>query len=352
MTATLGRSLTCVIEIGKSWNRLGTVVEDGAVSHPAEHQARRDDAEARLLENELLLLRKYRGFTPTRLAKAPVLQHILGGADETFEMHQERFISAIHSLRDPEPELLLAVYGLMPETVCMASLDARRKYVGSQVVRSVATVADWETPAIDHLRSQLITGWYPKSPLAVRLPTSHNGVIQEAVSIRTVVKDRRWQETREFYRLFAAFDEADYFTISSSFPGRPEPEGDFTVRTKRIGVSFSHQFWHKDPMRRGRFYDLRFRLVPDPAFGDPGVLTEESRAFHEPTRYAGFEVLFVGEKPARTWWYERLSYFERPGVPTQSQLLEIDRVASVLTRFHDLYGGLHHGIAWEWAKSK
>lgn len=262
-------------------------------------------------------------------------------------MHRERFVSAIHSLRGPEPELLLAVYGLIPETANMASLDARRKFFGGQVGRTVATVADWETPAIDHLRSQLITGWYPKSPLSVRVPTSHNGVVQEAVSIRTVVKDRRWQETREFYRLFAAFDEADYFTISSSFPGRPEPEGDFTVRTRRIGESFSHQFWHKEPMRRGRFYDLRFRLVPDPEFGDAGVLTEESRAFHEPTRYASFEAVFIGQKPVRIWWYERLTYFERPAAPQRSRLLELHD-GTVLAQFYDLYGGLHHGIAWAW----
>ena len=181
----------------------------------------------------------------------------------------------------------------------------------------------------------------------MRVPTSHNGVVQEAVSIRTVVDNRRWQETREFYRLFAAFDEAEYFTISSSFPGRPVPEGDFTVRTKRIDESFSHQFWHVRPMRRGQFYDLRFRLVPDADFGDPGIITEESRAFHEPTRYASFEAIFLGTRPSRIWQYERLTYFERPGVPTSEQPLHFTGLA-VRARFHDLYGGLHNGIAWIW----
>lgn len=320
-------------------------MENGPVSHPGDRQIASDAAATRLFEDQLLFLRKYGGFTPTRLAKAPTLRHVLGGDDETFEMHRERFVSAIHSLRDPEPELLLAVYGLIPETAGMASLEARRKYYGGRTGRSVATVADWETPAVDHLRSQLITGWYPKSPLSVRVPTSHNGVVQEAVSIRTVVKDCRWQETREFYRLFAAFDEADYFTISSSFPGRPEPEGNFTVRTKRIGESFSHQFWHKEPMRRGRFYDLRFRLAPDPTLGDPGPITEVSRAFHEPTHYASFEVVFLGMKPRQIWRYEGLTYFERPGQPTREQLL-LPSGDQVRARFRDLFGGLYQGIAW------
>lgn len=202
-------------------------------------------------------------------------------------------------------------------------------------------------PAVEHLRSQLVTGWYPKSPLSVRVPASHNGVVQEAVSIRTVVKDCRWNETREFYRLFAAFDAADYFTISSSFPGRPVPEGDFTVRTKRIGESFSHQFWHATPMRRGQFYDLRFRLLADPDYGEPGLLTEESRAFHEPTRYASFDAVCLGRKPRRIWYCKRPTFLERPGEPTHGNELTFTG-SSVRVRFHDLYGGLHHGIAWRW----
>lgn len=302
---------------------------------------------ARELENELLFMRKSAGFTPIRLAKAPTLRQVLGGDGQTFEVHRERFVSAVESLRDPEPALLMTIYGLTTGTDSVSSLAGRRRIYGRIIDRGIDTVADREVPALEHLRSQLITGWYPKSPLSVRVPPSHNGVVQESVSIRTVIKDQHWQETREHYRLFAAFDEADFLTISSSFPGRPVPEGDFTVRTKRIGDSFSHQFCHSTPMRRGEFYDLKFRLVPDPDYGDPGLLTEESRAFHEPTRYAGFEAVFIGEKPVIVWEYGRLTFFERPGEPTKSKVLNFHGDA-VHARFHDLYGGLFHGIAWRW----
>lgn len=315
---------------------------------PGSRGARRAGAgDVRALEAELLLLRKYGGFVPARVAKAPALRQVLG-ASETFEMLRERFVSAIQSLRDPEPELLSAVYRLSDDTAELASLDERRRHYGLRIGRSAATVADQEVPAIEHLRSQLITGWYPKSPLPVRVPTSHNGFITEAVSIRTVVNDRRWHETTEYYRLFAAFDEADYITISSSFPGRPEVTGgNFTVRTQRIGESYSHQFWHKTPMHRGEFYDLRFRLTPDQEFGEPELITEISRAFHEPTRYASFEVVFVGGSPPSAWAYEDLTFFERPGQPKWSSSLELSKNFARL-RLVNKYGGLFSGIAWSW----
>jgi hypothetical protein len=327
----------------ESWN----AGKDELMQPSMDRTARRDVDAARALERELWLMRKGAGFTPVRLAKAPVLLQVLGGAQLPFDLHRERFVSAIRSLRDPEPELLLAVYALAPETEGVPLLKPRRQAVGDAIGRSVATVADREIPALEHLRTQLITGWYPKSPLSVRVPESHNGVVQESVSIRTVIKDRRWQETREHYRVFAAFDEAEYLTISSSFPGRPIPEGDFTVRTKRINDSFSHQFWHKTPMRRGKFYDLYFRLAPDRNFGDPGLLTEECRAFHEPTRYATFEAEFIGRVPEIVWQYQGLTFFERPGSPTRESILRIDG-GSARARFHDLYGGLFNGIAWRW----
>lgn len=101
----------------------------------------------------------------------------------------------------------------------------------------------------------------------------------------TLVVDKMWRETREHYRFVALFDEAEYIAISSSYPGRPIPEGDnFTVRTVRVGESFSHQFWHSPgPVRRGRTYDLQFVHVPDGEFGAPGAVVEEARAFHERT---------------------------------------------------------------------
>ena len=101
-------------------------------------------------------------------------------------------------------------------------------------------------------------------------------------------------------------------------------------------------------MRRGQTYDLKFRRLPDLEYGAPGALTEESRAFHEPTRFVAFWAAFLGDVPRRIWSYRGLSYFERPGDPTLGQLLEVRDVPAVKAEFHDLYGGLYSGIAWEW----
>ncbi|SDI90212.1 hypothetical protein SAMN05444157_0716 [Frankineae bacterium MT45] len=293
-------------------------------------------------------MRKGPGFTPLRFAKAPILTYVLGGELQPFGLVRERLVSAIRSLREPAGDLMLAVFGLSEETAGVRSLGERRSIYGATIKRSAATVADLEAPALEQLRLQLVTGWYPKSPLTVRVPESHNGVVQESVSIRTVIKDGTWQETRERYRLFAAFDEAEYLTISSSFPGRPVPDGDFTVRTERVNDSYSHQFWHRTPMRRGNFYNLSFRLVPDPEYGDPGLLTEESRAFHEPTRHASFEAVFLGRLPRTLWSYERLTFFERPGLAGTDTRLGLTNRGSCRAKFYDLYGGLFHGIAWKW----
>jgi hypothetical protein len=227
-------------------------------------------------------------------------------------------------------------------------LKDRRIHYGKKIGASVYTVAEREVAALNNLRTQLITGWYPKSPTSIRVPASHNGVIQEFVQIVTVINDRKWQETREHYKFIAAFDEADYLVISSSFPGRPEPIGDFTVQTKRIGESFTHQFWYKEPMLRGKSYDLHFRLIPDPEFSEPEALTEVSRAFHEPTRTVLYESVFLGKQPERIWSYKGLSFFERPGDPRPEDFLEFNGTATVRATFHDLYGGLHSGIAWQW----
>lgn len=369
-------------------------------------------------------MRKSGGFTAGRIGGAGTLRFVLGGDSEPFAGLRERFVSAINSLHDADRDVLMAAFGLSPETEGLTTLRQRRQYYGQTIGRGVDTVAARETAALVNLRNQLLTGWYPASPLNVRVPELHNGIVQEAVHIVTIVNDMRWQETREYYRFFAAFDEADYLTISSDFSGVaiPLPQGGsgrsaFTVRTRRVRDSFSHDFYHVDadgkraPMRRGNSYDLRFKLVPDPDYDDPGLLTETSRAFHERTLTATFEVVFIGQKPERIWAFERLSVYERPGIPpsadasadasdggrdgrsggeqgeatgsddsavtpvsTQRQpatpgtagvptgtrpvasnlpsptctLLDLGEGSSVQVGFRDLYGGLFNGVAWEW----
>lgn len=300
------------------------------------------------VRKNLEFLRKDAGFTSSRIGRAPLVRQLLGGANESYEMMRERLISAIQSLRDPHPEILLDVFGLDPQTEAMTYLKDRRQHYGDKHSIKIEAVADREEAAIDNLRKQLVTGWYPKSPTGFPVPQSHNGFVQQAVYIETVIRNRAWQENREWHRLIAAFDEADYISISNSYPGRPIPEGDFTVKTKRIRESFTHQFFYKEPMRRGETYDLKFRIPADPDLGTPGVLTEHSQAFHEPTRFASFGAIFYGERPNTIWSYRGLTHFERPGTPDIGQILEFGEEPGVKVEFHDLYGGLYSGIAWEW----
>ena len=307
-----------------------------------------DPRQAYNVVDELVFLHKDAGFTPARVARAPLVRQLLGGENESFEVMRERFISAIQSLRDPEPEILLDVFGLAPETEGITYLKDRRRHYGDRHGIKIEAVADRETPALDDLRKQLVTGWYPKSPSGFAIPQSHNGFIQQAAGVLTIIRNREWHETREYHRLIAAFDEADFIAISSSFPGRPIPEGDFRVDTTRIGESYTHRFFYKEPMRRGETYDLKFRLVPDPDLGTPGALTEESRAFHEPTRFASFQAVFLGDMPRSIWSYGGLTFFERPGNPSIGDALDVSEKQGVKAVFHDLYGGLFSGIAWEW----
>lgn len=306
------------------------------------------DRSWRALGDDLYYLRKGAGFTSARIAKTPVLRQLLGGTDQPIEHLRDRLESAINSLHDPEPELLLTVFGLTPDTADMRSLQQRRAVYGQRIGKSVATVADLEPAALEHLANQLVTGWYPLSPTGFQVPQSHNGLVCQAVVTTTVVRDRKWQETRNRFIFIAAFDEADYVNISSSVPSVAEAFGDFTARTEVIGRSWSHHFMYKEPMRRGHKYDLSYRLTPPDDNWDDDDLKEESIAFHEPTRSAVIQIVFVGQRPSIIWQYSGLTGLERPGVPTRQQLLELDANSSAVARWHDLYGGLHHGVAWEW----
>lgn len=109
---------------------------------------------------------------------------------------------------------------------------------------------------------------------------------------------------------------------------------------------WEHQFWHYEPMPRGKTY-LVFRVVnPNP--DEPEWLTEESMAFHEPTRFAEFEVIFLGRHPQTVWSFHGLTARERPGRQSDGQPVSITEDRRATVQFVDVYGGLYCGVAWEW----
>jgi hypothetical protein len=132
--------------------------------------------ESELLLRDLRLLLKRDGFVPHRVARATTLRQILGGADESYEIARERFVSAIESLREPFPQMLLEVFALTPDVENLAGLPARYEHYGARVGLKIDAVRKQVSGALDLLRNQLTTGWYPKSPLPFRIPESHNGV--------------------------------------------------------------------------------------------------------------------------------------------------------------------------------
>jgi hypothetical protein len=317
-----------------------------------------DDAES--LRDELGLLRKNEGFIQRRLAKTPIVDEVLRyGNDDTYERLKSRFLSAIHSLEEEESALLLDIFALSPETAGIPRLQERRKTHGARIKRGIDTVASREEPALTHLHSRLVTGTYAQSPLVLHVPEMHGGIVYEHTSTLVVVENRRWKETREFYRFANMHGELDYVTVTRSYDGfvNPNAGGDFKVNTRPVpGAGYNDHFWHLDaehirtePMRYGQVYDLRFRVEPvasDEAAQAPLKLA--SRAFHQRSLLASIQVRFIGERPCSLWKFEQVSPFARPTAADEYNKIVLDERGVATLRLRDVHGGMFSGIGWEW----
>ncbi|MEK0211876.1 hypothetical protein [Bifidobacterium mongoliense] len=76
-------------------------------------------------------------------------------------------------------------------------------------------------------------------------------------------------------------------------------------------------------------------------------MTEESRAYHVPTIASVFQVDFIGQQPATVWYYQKKTYFQRPGTSDSKHQIPIKNGTAAI-RFRHLHGGLWAGIAWQW----
>lgn len=154
--------------------------------------------------------------------------------------------------------------------------------------------------------------------------------------------------------MLALFDEADYYEISTSYAMTVTTYGGWTSTTGEAPGGYTIRFYPPGPLRRGQFYDLRFKLSPPP--GEPnelalsGQICEESLAFHERTLEARFEVIFLGEKPEVVCYFTGLTGMQRPGGAVPGRLLSPVDGTTASVRLNDLYGGLYSGIAWEWGE--
>ena len=320
---------------------------------------RLDDIAAESLHDELARLRKNEGFIQRRLASSSIVHQVLRRDEtDTFERLKSRLISAIHSLAEDEAALLLDIFALSPETQGVPSLRQRRVIHGQKIGRKVEAVALREKPALNHLHSRLVTGTYAQSPLVLHVPEMHGGVIYEHVSVLIVVENRRWRETREYYRFANMVDQLDFVTISRSYPATvaPHSRGHFKVNSRPVeGAGWNDHFWHIDkartrtePMQRDEIYDLKFTLTPEPSQAEPPPVRLASRALHERALLFSLQVGFIGEQPKTLWKFERVSPFVRPAGMNEYNALPLDERGIATLRMRDVYGGLFHGIAWEW----
>lgn len=302
------------------------------------------------LRQALLFLRKGKGLTVDRLGAQPALVEVLGGPEVRPETLIERFESAINSLHEPDEELLLDVFGMSPATAHLERAGDRRDHYGSRQTPPIKrdAVADRDAAAVERLLDQLITGWYPKSPIPYPIPASHNGYAIHQLRVRTIVRDRRHLETHHLYRLFMLFDEVPYFPIDTLDPTIPDLFGDnFTFERHDYAIGYQRRFYHREPMRKGLTYDLRY-VVRNPNPDEPEESIGEYMAFHEPARFITFETKFLGDLPSAIWQINRLTSIALPGFSSSTTDLTIGSDATAVANFRDLYGGLYSGIAWDW----
>lgn len=339
----------------KSWRAVKTLARRWVASKRTEVFVAAPEAHDLL--DDLAFLRKGQGFTPARLASLGALVGLLSEhPDESFERMRSRFESAIHSLGQPEADLLLDIFALSPETSGLPRLGDRRQAYANKIGRGVETVAGREASALKRLVSTLVRGTFAQSPLTIAVPEMHGGIIYETTSTLIVIENRKWARTLEHYRFAATFDEMDFLTITRSYEAKTtaDPKGRFRVNTRPTSHGFNDHFWHQnvardadEPMRRGEMYDLKFLLEPIDR-DQLGPMVNAYRAFHERSLLASFRVAFVGERPSQVWKYERVSHFDQPGVPNDHNRIHCDEHGQVALRLRDLHGGLVAGIAWDW----
>lgn len=298
----------------------------------------------------ITFLCKGKGFNDNRLATRSALVAVLGGPSTPPDMLTERFVAAINSIGGPTAEVLGDSLRLTERAWNLDTLKERRTLHGSlqDPVISWEAVADRAEAAIDELVAVLISGRYPKSPIPTRIAESHSGVAIYGMSVHTIVRDRRHEETRYRFQLVGLADGVDYFSIDTANPNVPHViSEDFTLQMKFYEQGYQLQFWPEEPMKRGQTYDLRY-FTRNPHRSEEAILTAEHMAFHEPTRFASFTASFLGEIPRAIWRVDRLTGIAVPGEPTRGTVLSLDGSQKARTEFSDLYGGLHSGIAWDW----
>ena len=301
------------------------------------------------LITELTYLRKSKGVTADRLREAQSVVKALGGSKQPFEALKLRLISAIQSLPEQQSkDALLAAYGLVPKYAA-PTLKGRRALYGKQVNRKHDTLTSRENAAIDELTIQLLTAHYAGAPIAAKLPLLHGVYIIESLDMSTLICNRQFAHHDQTRKVVSLSDKADRFEYHSNETTQLVALSGCSVKSEPIENGTKHTLLFGKALKRGQSHTFSFReLSDDPPVPDikkdrAGQSFETSAYFYTQT------VVFKGDVPETIWWYDKLSWVERPGKPTQKRLLVPCKDTSMVRHeFTQQYGGFFSGIAWEW----
>lgn len=345
----LSRNLNAALECGEnvrhSWSGLGAKLES----------KRSPDSVINEVLEDLVWLRKGFGFTSRRLVTRPALVQVLGGVGTRDELLEDRLRSAIESLgeKDGKPvddaRLLMEVFGLCSETAGMPYLQDRRRIIGNRLGITSEAVADRESRALKRLRDQLISGWYPKSPIPGDQIVPHGGASIIYFYQGLVLDHGGFVKLWNRIDHLVNFDGAEFIQFDTgSTDELVVVQGDYRVEEVRVRNGRSLRFYPPRPMRRGQTYQLNFSLEAASGTLDPTIVEHNYNGFHEPTQMAVFETEFRGLAPKWIWWFSNLTTTQAPGNPYKVTLLEPDSSGRVRRTFTDVRPGLFSGLAWEW----
>ncbi|MBP1045643.1 hypothetical protein I6N96_05085 [Enterococcus sp. BWM-S5] len=304
--------------------------------------------------DELLLLRKEKGFTPSRALDMPTLLQVMGGANQDFQIVKRRFISAIDVISDKGlAECLLASYGLLRGYENIPTLKERREKYEKVARRKQDTLNKRERMAIADLAPILLNAYYAGAPLSADFAIPHMGLLMEYLHVITIIVDGDFKKHTQERRIISLVDtpqgKKDGFAYHSRSKTNVKPLfGISEVRTEHVENGSLHTLVFSEPLQRNRAYKFAFEEI----IAKDSISKIENnfagQSFETPTLEYKQQIIFKGKIPKKVWYYKNLSDIERPGKPTSKNRLDIDKNGAIEIDLKQLYGGLRSGIAWEW----
>jgi hypothetical protein len=312
------------------------------------------------LVEDLVYLRKGEGLTPIRLIDTMTAYRIAGGPTSLPEVARDRISSCLRGMLDTKGgRALWAAFGLDAEigpdpvgSVAGRGLLHESRAAHAQAVgRSPDTVRDWEDGAIDELALRLLSGWHASAATPADSVMPHGGFLIPSLAVAMVIRDRVFFESHQTRTLLSLVEGATHFVYGTYTPSTLTRVTGGTAASEDHQDGTLHRIAFDRPIPRGEQHTFSFRET-EPSNGSdlPGPPDQDfaGQTFDSPTLRYRNEVVFLGDRPAVVWSYDKLSRIERPGHPTSANTIELGHGRTVVTEFHDLYGGLASGVAWRW----